>query len=201
MKKLITFILIQVFISGLLLNAQKITLQKGSFGFIKDQKSLLATFDYSNMSVGKFEKEDDYIADKMAAYNKDEPGKGERWLTAWKGDRASRYEPKFEQLFNQYGSKIGLSASRTASDAQYEINIHTEFTESGFNVYLMRQPAFINVIVTFKNISSGEEVAVLKVVKCPGRDVMGFDYDTGVRIEEAYAKLGKAVAGYILKQK
>ncbi|MCX6328643.1 MAG: hypothetical protein NTZ85_03875 [Bacteroidia bacterium] len=201
MKKLLTVLLIQMLASGLILNAQKITVQKGSFNFIKGQKNLLVTYDYSNMSVGKFDKEEDYIADKMAAYNKDEAGKGEKWLASWKSDRESRYEPKFESLFNQYGSKIGLSVSRTATDAQYEVNIHTVYTESGFNVYLTRKPAHINAVVTFKNISTGEEVAVLKADNCPGRDAMGYDYDTGVRIEEAYAKLGKAVAAYIAKQK
>lgn len=200
MRKLIFFLLIQVFLTGSLLNAQKISVQKGSFDFIKGQKSLLATFDYSNMGVGKFDKEDDYIADRVAAFNKNEAGKGEKWLNSWKSDRESRYEPKFETLFNENGSKVSLRVGKKPADAQYEINIHTVFTEPGFNVGVMRKNAFINVIVTFRKIASGDEVAVLKIEKCPGRDVFGADFDTGVRIEEAYAKLGKAVAVYLVKQ-
>jgi hypothetical protein len=201
MRKLLTFILIQIFVSGLLLNAQKITVQKGSLSFIKGQKTLLATFDYSNMAVGKFAKEDDYLADKAAAYNKDEAGRGDKWKASWKTDRASRFEPSFEELFNKYCSKIGLSTSSKATDAKFEINIHTLFTEPGFNIYVTRKPALINVIVTFKNISTGEEVCVLKIDKSPG-NVMGMaDYDTGSRIEQAYAKLGKSLAAYLVKQK
>ena len=200
MKKLFIALLIPMLASGLILNAQKITVEKGSAGAVKGQK-MLATFDYSNMAVGKFATEDEYIAKKSADYNKDEAGKGEKWATSWKGDRATRYEPKFEELINKYGEKAGISASRTATDAKFEVNVHTIFTEPGFNIGVVRKPAYINVIITFRDISSGQEVAVLKVEDCPGQDATGYDFDTGVRIEESYAKLGKALAAFITKQK
>jgi len=200
MKKLFIALLIPMLASGLILNAQKITVEKGSAGAVKGQK-MLATFDYSNMAVGKFATEDEYINKKSADYNKDEAGKGDKWAVSWKGDRATRYEPRFEELINKYGEKAGISASRTATDAKFEVVVHTIFTEPGFNVGVMRKPAYINVIVTFKDLSSGQEVAVLKVENCPGQDAMGYDFDTGVRIEESYAKLGKALAAFITKQK
>ncbi|MCU0457383.1 MAG: hypothetical protein MUE74_13900 [Bacteroidales bacterium] len=200
MKKLFVAVFVLMLSSGLMLDAQKISIQKGSLGVIKGQK-MLATFDYSGMAVGKFDKEDDYIAKKMEDYNKDEAGKGDKWATSWKGDRERRYEPKFEELFNKYGEKPGVSAFRSATDAKYEVNIHTIFTEPGFNVGVMRKPAYIDAIVTFKDRASGEEVAVVKVDNVPGMDAMGYDFDTGVRIEESYAKLGKSLAGFIAKQK
>jgi hypothetical protein len=200
MKRLLSFILIQFLISGFLLNAQKISVKKGSLDFLKGQKSLLVTFDYSNMAVGKYDKEDDYIAKKVGDYNKSEAGKGDKWKETWKSDRASRYEPKFESLFNEYSSKIGLTGKRDVADAKFEMNIHTTFTEPGFNIGVTRKNAFINLVITFKNISTGEEVAVMEVNNCPGRDVFGYDFDTGYRLEEAYAKLGKSLAGYIIKQ-
>jgi hypothetical protein len=200
MKKLFTAVFILMISSGLMLDAQKISIQKGSLGAIKGQK-MLATFDYSGMAVGKFDKEEDYIAKKMEDYNKDEAGKGDKWAASWKGDRERRYEPKFEELFNKYGEKPGVSAFRSATDAKYEVNIHTIFTEPGFNVGVMRKPAYIDAIVTFKDRTTGEEIAVLKVDNVPGMDAMGYDFDTGVRIEESYAKLGKSLAGFIAKQK
>jgi hypothetical protein len=33
----------------------------------------------------------------------------------------------------------------------------------------------------------------------PGAQAMGFDYDTGTRIAESYAKGGKMLAGFITK--
>lgn len=198
---MLSLILIQLLIAGSMLNAQKISVKKGNLGFLKGQKSLLVTFDYSNMAVGKFDKEEDYIAKKVEDYNKSEAGKGDKWREAWKNDRASRYEPKFEELFNEYASKTGITGKRDVADAQFEMNIHTTFTEPGFNIGITRKPAFIDLVITFKNIASGEELAVLEVDNCPGRDAFGYDFDTGYRIEEAYAKLGKSLAGYIAKQR
>lgn len=198
---MLSLILIQVLIAGSMLNAQKISVKKGNLGFLKGQKSLLVTFDYSNMAVGKFDKEEDYIAKKVEDYNKSEAGKGDKWREAWKNDRASRYEPKFEELFNEYASKTGITGTRDVTDAQYEMNIHTTFTEPGFNIGITRKPAFIDLVITFKNTASGEELAVMEVNNCPGRDAFGYDFDTGYRIEEAYAKLGKSLAGYIAKQR
>lgn len=201
MKRMLSLILIQLLIAGSMLNAQKISVKKGNLGFLKGQKSLLVTFDYSNMAVGKFDKEEDYIAKKVEDYNKSEAGKGDKWREAWKNDRASRYEPKFEELFNEYSSKTGITGKRDVADAQFEMNIHTTFTEPGFNIGITRKPAFIDLVITFKNIASGEELAVMEVDNCPGRDAFGYDFDTGYRIEEAYAKLGKSLAGYIAKQR
>jgi len=74
MKKLLIVLLIPMLASGLILNGQKISVQSGKVGVVKGQK-MLATFDYSGMAVGKFDKEDDYIAEKSAEYNKKEAGK------------------------------------------------------------------------------------------------------------------------------
>ncbi len=200
MKKILGILVIQALISGVCLNAQKIKMEKGSLDFLKGQKSLMISYDYSNMGVGKFEKEEDYIAKKTADYNKSEAGKGDKWAESWKADRAGRYEPKFEKLFNEYTEKIGLTANKDVTDAQYEMEVHTTFTEPGFNVGVTRKNAYIDAVVTFKNISTGKEEAVVTVYACPGRDVFGYDFDTGYRIEEAYAKLGKSMAGFILKQ-
>ncbi len=199
MKKTVLLVLAAMLLSGLSMNAQKMALKSGSFDFLKDQKTLLVKYDYSNLGVGKFDKEDDYVSKKMADYNKDEAGKGEKWKEAWFNDRSGRYEPKFELLFNENMVSRGLKCDQNASDTKYLMVVHTSFIEPGFNIGVTRKPAYINVEVTFKDIASGKEVAVLTVQNCPGRDAMGFDYDTGYRIEEAYAKLGKSVAAFINK--
>lgn len=199
MKKSFFLILIIALFSAPFVNAQKMVLKNGSFDFIKDQKTVLVEYDYSNLGVGKFDKEDDYITKKMAEYNKDEAGKGDKWKEAWFNDRAGRYEPKFELLFNENMAARGLKCDKAASDAKYVMVVHTTFIEPGFNVGVTRKPAYINVEIFFKEAASGKELAVLSVQNCPGRDAMGFDYDTGYRIEEAYAKLGKSVAAFINK--
>ena len=200
MRKLFLMALALSYLSSMSLSAQKLVLKSGSFDFLKGQQSILVEYDYSNLSVGKYDKEDDYVKQKTADYNKSEAGKGDKWKEAWFNDRASRYEPKFELLFNENMAAKNLKCDKAASDAKYAMFIHTTFIEPGFNVGITRKPAFINVEIKFTEVGSDKELAVVTVQNCPGRDAMGFDFDTGYRIEEAYAKLGKSMAGFIGKK-
>jgi hypothetical protein len=199
MKKTISLFLVGALLSLVCINAQKMELKSGSLDFLKDQKVITAHFDYSDLGVGKYDKEEDYITKKVADYNKDEAGKGDKWKEAWFNDRPGRYEPKFELLFNENMAARDLKCDRSGTDAKFTMILHTTFIEPGFNVGVTRKPAYINVDVIFKETASGKDLAVLSVQNCPGRDAMGFDYDTGYRIEEAYAKLGKSVAAFINK--
>jgi hypothetical protein len=199
MKKLFVFVLVLAMVPGAMLNAQKIKMTSGSLDFLKGQTSLLVKYDYSNMAVGKYTNEAEYIAQKKEDYNKKEAGQGDKWAEAWVADRSAKFEPKFEELFNDYCTKKGLTCSQTATDAEYEMTVHTTFTEPGFNVGVMRENAYINAEITFKKIADDQEVAVMDVEKCPGGGAMGYDFDTSFRIGEAYAKLGKSLAGLVLK--
>lgn len=199
MKKFIFIAFSLMLMSGIALQAQKITLKSGGFDYLKGQKTILVKYDYSGMAVGKFDTEEEYVAEKTAGYNKDEAGKGDKWKTAWNEDKANRYEPKFEELFNKVMDAEGMKCDKAAKDAKYQIVVHTTFIEPGFNVGVMRKDASLNAEIKIIEISSGKEMAFVTVTGCPGRGGMGYDFDTGFRIEEGYAKLGKSMAGYILK--
>jgi len=199
MKKILVLVLVFAMVSIAMLDAQKIKMKSGSLDFLKGQTNLLVKYDYSNMAVGKFTDEAEYIAQKKAEYNKKEAGKGDKWAEAWIADRSAKYEPKFEELFNEYCSKKGLTCSQTTADAEYQMVVHTLFTEPGFNVGVMRQNAYIDVEISFTKIADSEEAAVMSVDNCPGTGAMGYDFDTSFRIGECYAKLGKSLAGLVLK--
>jgi len=190
MKKIVLFALFQLVISGMILNAQRVELKSGSFDFLKDQKTMLVKYDYSNMSVGKYDKEDDYIKDKVKEGNDAEPGKGDKWKEDWFGKRKSAYEPSFEELFNKGMAKKGLTVSQTATDATYLVTVHTTFTDVGYFIGISSKPSYISAEITFTRISTGEKVAVVTMEKCPG--IGG--------IKEGYAKLGKSLAAFILKK-
>ena len=189
MKKIVFIAFIQILFAGFCLQAQKITLKSGSVNVLKGQKTLLVEYDYSNMSVGKFDKEADYIDQKVTEGNAAESGKGDKWKKDWFDKRSAAYEPSFEELFNKYAEKSGLSCSKSAKDATYVMNIHTVSTDVGYYIGVSSKPSYISAEITFKKASSGENVAVIGVEKCPG--VGG--------IKEAYAKLGKILAPYLEK--
>jgi len=177
---------------GLGAQAQKIKKKSGDISDLKNQSEMNLQFTYDNMAVGKYKEESEYVARKKEEYNKKEAGKGDTWEQAWKDDRENRFEPAFTELFTEH-------SNMTVSDkAKYTMIVHTTFTEPGFNVGVMRKNAYIDAEITIVETANPEKVvAVLLVDNAPGRDVFGYDFDTGERIKEAYAKMGKSVAKYI----
>ena len=173
--------------------SQKIKLIEGDVGVLKGQKSVTTEFTYDNMSVGKFPKEADYIAKKKSEYNEKEPGSGDKWEQAWISDRKERFEPQFRELFSKYAeiSTVGV-------DVPYTLIFKTVKTEPGWNIGISRAPAFIDAEAWIVDSKDHNKVlAKLTITKAPGRDAMGFDYETGARLQEAYAKAGKELGAYI----
>jgi hypothetical protein len=182
------------------LTAQKVKVENGKFDALKGQSKVNVSYSYENMGVGKFEKEEDYLNEKVTEKNEDEAGTGDEWKRKWMDDRESRFEPKFEELMNEYLKEEGVMVGRYP-DAKYTLVIHTTFTEPGFNVGVMRRPAYINAnIHLVETANMKQDIAMAKVEKVPGRDAMGFDFDTGYRLQESYAKLGKTFAKYLTKK-
>lgn len=198
MKKFSLLAAFFILIAGQTINAQKIKILSGSVDQIKSIKEFALEFDYSNMGVGSFEKEEDYIAKKVSEYNANDPGRGDRWAQSWVNDRSARFEPKFQELINKYAGPKGYKFHLGGSQAKGKVVVHTTWTEPGFNVYVTRRPAMINVIVTFYD-EEGKELLKIESLKNPGTSFGGADYDTGTRIQEAYAKCGKELGIFLAK--
>jgi hypothetical protein len=183
-------ILVSASVSG-----QKIKVTSGNMNALAGLTQLRIEYDYSNLGVGKYDVEQDYINDKVAEMNKKEAGTGDTWKESWFNDRPARYEPKFEELFTKYAPFI---ESGQEVDANVTMKVHTTFIEPGFNVGVARKPAYINLEISFM---SGNEILVqMDILNSPGSGGAGFDFDTGWRISEAYAKAAKSLAIYLDKQ-
>ena len=177
---------------------QKITVTQGSLAALKSQSDLNVEFTYDNMSVGKYDREEDYVNDRKAKMNDKESGTGDKWADGWENDRKDRFEPKFFELFNAGGSIV----AGYKPNAKYTMIFHTSFTEPGFNVGVMRKPAFINADVTVvETANQNNVVCKLTIMNAPGRDGMGYDFDTGYRIQESYAVCGKRLIALVKKAK
>jgi hypothetical protein len=161
---------------------------------LKGMTQLKLVFDYSDVGVGKFENEADYVAEKVEDRNKDEPGSGDAWKEDWYGDREGQYEPKFEELLNKYASWLEVGKEL---DAPIILHVHTKFIEPGFNVGVARKPAYIDLELFFEK--EGELVVSMLILKSPGSGAAGYDFDHGYRISEAYAKAAKSLAKYMDK--
>ena len=178
----------------------KIRTEQGDLGILKGQKLINIEYDYSNMAVGKFAKEQDYIDKKVVEYNEKEPGRGDKWKESWVGDRSSRFEPKFEEMLVKYLDDKNISARKNLKDAKYTLILKTVFTEPGYNIYISSEPASIDCeVLIVETVNKSNVLAKIFVGKCKGTS-MGFkDFDTGERIKESYAKCGKALGKYIIE--
>lgn len=178
--------------------SQKIKLTSGDLGFLKGETNINVEYDYENMGVGKFDKEEDYIAEKVDQYNKKEAGKGDEWKESWFADREENFEPKFEELFNKNLEKSKVEIGEFP-DAAYTMLVKTTYTEPGFNIGVARKNAHTNLEIVFINNETSEEISTLTITKSPGLGAMGYDFDSGLRIQESYAKAGKELGQYLAK--
>ena len=175
--------------------AQKIKVKEGSLDALKGTNSLKVSYDYSGFKVGK-KSEAEYIAEKKAKYNKDEAGRGDTWEKSWVADREARYQVQFKEEFEKQ-SDIKIDEN---SDDKYTLVFKTTFLEPGYNIAISRKNAEIDGeawIVETANPSN--VIAKLSVENCPGRTFGGYDYDSGARIQEAYAVAGKGLGKYLKK--
>ena len=141
--------------------------------------------------------EDEFIKDKQSELNKKESGKGDTWAKSWVSDRQSRFEPQFKEEFEkQSDAKLNTNPS-----AKYTLVMRTVHTETGYHIGISSRPAFIDAEVKIVETANPSNViAVIAVNDAPGRMAFGMDFDTGVRLSEAYAKAGKEVGKLVGKK-
>jgi hypothetical protein len=195
MKLRIPIALLMIMMCAPMVTAQKIKMTNGKISDLKGTEKIRIEYDYSDLGVGKFENEEEYVAEKVAEKNDDEAGSGDQWREAWYNDRPTRYEPKFEELLSKNTTSFECGQD---VDSDVIMQVHTTFIEPGFNVGVARKPASINLEVRF--IQGNKLLSSMLVLNSPGSGAMGYDFDAGYRIAEAYAKAGKSLGRYLEKQ-
>jgi hypothetical protein len=200
MKKISILFLMGAFLfPGITMFAQ-CKLVSGSVSVLKGQSTINLQYDYSKMAVGKFKNSDDYVASRTADMNKKKPGDGDRWAEAWKNDRASRYQPTFEKNLNEITGKFNVSCKENATDAKYTLIVRTTFIEPGFNVGITRQNAWIKLEVDLvETANAGIVLANMQMKREDSVNMMGYDFDTGSRIQSAYDRAGDHLGAFLVK--
>lgn len=180
--------------------AQNLKLTSGSLAGLKGEQTLNLEYVYDGLTVGK-EPEQEYINKKVSEMNAKEAGKGDQWLVSWKGDRERRYQPKFVELLNKQFTekKLDVHAGKNP-EAKFTLVLKTTMLDPGFNVGIMRRPAAVSTEVeVYETKERTKPVAVITILKAPGQDAMGYDFDTGQRLAEGYAKTGKELGKFLCK--
>jgi len=180
--------------------AQKLKVKDGNIKNLKEIKSYNLEFDYTNVQIPKFDSEEDFLADKMKKREEKEAGGGEKFKKSWFGDREERYRPKFTESFNKRFDDGEVSVG-VDKEATYTMLIHSTRIYAGYNVGVVRRNAEIDAVLTVYETANPDNVLFSGVyTKAQGNGAMGYDFDTGFRISECYAKLAKTFAGYLKKK-
>lgn len=199
MKKIILLLAVSLFaVTGF---SQKLKTIEGKPNCIKGDKNINIVFTYDNLKVGKME-EDAYIKREIEERDEKEEGTGEKWSIAWKKDQVERYPTKFIELFNDHGGKLfDAAVVMNAADSKYTIKVHTTFIEPGYNVGISRRPALTNHTITIYETAKPDVILhKLEMTKSPGNGAMGYDFDAGFRIQEAFAKAAKEYCQFVYKK-
>ncbi|MGB6153090.1 MAG: hypothetical protein WBG48_13990 [Pricia sp.] len=179
--------------------AQKLKIQEGDLKNLKDIKVYTMEFDYTDVMIPKFDNEEDFLKDKMDKREEKEAGDGERFKKSWFDDRPDRYHPKFIESFNKRFDDGEVQVQEDAAD--YTMKIHTTKIYPGYNVGIVRHNAEIDVTVSVYETGDDSKVLFSGNYKdVQGSGAMGYDYNSGYRISECYAKLAKTFAKDLKKR-
>lgn len=198
MKNTITLCLI-LFCTTLMF-AQKVKVTDGSFKNLKGISAYNLEFDYTDVMIPKYDSEEEFLADKMKKRDEKEAGTGAKFKASWFADREGRYEPKYIESFNKRFKKGEVKVGKDIG-AEYTMKIHTTLMWAGYNVGIVRKNSKVEATASvFKTDNPSEVVWSANYTKVEGGGAMGYDFDSGYRISEAYAKLAKEVAANIRKK-
>ncbi len=198
MKKQI--LLIAVLFCTTLMFSQKVKVTDGSFKNLKGIAAYNLEFDYTDVQIPKYDSEKEFLADKMAKRDEKEAGTGEKFKKSWFADREERYEPKFIESFNKRFDDGEVKVGKDIG-AEYTMKIHTTLLYAGYNVGVVRKNAKLEATVSvYKTGNPSNVLWAANYTKVEGGGAMGYDFDSGYRISEGYAKLAKTVAKNIQKK-
>ena len=204
MKKITISMVLCLLIAFSLNGFTQAKLLSGDMKALKGQSEVILSYDYSNMAVGKYKNADEYTADKVAEMNKKKAGSGDEWLEKWKGDRTDRFQPSFRKDFNGEVDSYSLEGKDDSPNAKYTLIIRTTFMEPGFNVSMVtsfaKKPAYIDVVADLvETANPGTVLGSVEMKKIQSKNMGGYDYDTGGRIESCYERAGEYLGKYLVK--
>ena len=171
-----------------------VSLKSGNLATLKGSKVVNVEYSYEGMKVGN-KTDQEYEREMMEKADKKSPGTGTNWLYNWQNSRVTRYQPKFEQLLNKQleARDVDLHFGNHP-EAKYTLLLKTISIKLGYNVGVAARPAFLDADAIFFETQNREnQVAVVTCRKMLGMDAMGFAFEQGWRVQESYARTGKAL--------
>jgi len=179
--------------------ADEVKLESGSLNFLKGETAICVRYIYDGMRVDD-KAEADFISFQMGEQNKGGPGKGDEWLSHWKNDRASRYQPLFEDRINKEVSKRSVHFASNESQTRYTLIVKILSIHPGWAGWgLIHDSSKIDAWASFvETARPGSALAVVGLRSVGGN---GFDYNVFGRVADAFGNCGKRLGQFLMDKK
>lgn len=210
MKK-ISFLLIAFLVALTASNSFSQKLKSGSLHHIKGEKIINITYDYSNMAVGKFATEAEYLKKAADDRNAKDPGSGDEFVSKWNAAKTEKCQPAFEEDFNNQAEDCGL-VGKSDPSAKYTLLVHITFVEQGVETVVMgtAKSASVNMSIDLVETTMPNDIiATIELdgakpkakpkMSVGGVSVSKTSYDATLRIAECFESAGKQVGKMICK--
>ncbi|WJS95846.1 hypothetical protein NYQ10_05165 [Flavobacterium johnsoniae] len=198
MKKLI---IACFFISGAIF-AQDMNVVQGNFDFLKDQKEVNVSFDYSDFTMMKEKMpEAQYVQEHKADLDKKAKGNGNIWEKKWIAAREQIWTPKFLEIANTVLTKEKKDLNfQEGLKTPYTLIVKTVWLFPGWDAGIMKQPAKVTTNLKFVD-SANKSNVLLEITsdEAPG-DQWGSNFSNESRLGEGYAKTAKSMSKLIIKK-
>jgi hypothetical protein len=145
MKKKLLFAVLLSIATMLSVSAQKF---KPAPDFLKGQREINVTFDFSNVKYGKETQAEQYKS------------KDKAWIAEWEGKRRDNFIEVFTGTLNDELKKINVTAGKLPK-AEYTIIVEVVNCYFGFYAGVMNQPAY--VIANLKIVKTGKTEVLSKI--------------------------------------
>jgi len=198
MKFIKFFLIILIGVLPILCVAQKIKDGEGQVPSLRGQKEIHVEFDYSNMTVGKYD-EKEYVAKTVKRKNKRKAKTGDWWKKEWFENRR-KFENEFLNLFNKQTRDHGLTATKSDDKAKYTMLVQTIHTEIGFDAYVVRKGAYINLDILFYEIGSEKIIGELFLDRIKEDFWGSHEYSSFGKLEGCYSTAGRKLGRHFKKQ-
>jgi hypothetical protein len=169
-------------------------LESGSTEAFRTAKTFNIQFDYSDMRVHEGISDAEYVAKKAARLNAEQAGRGDRWKEGWIGDRASLFQPKFEDEVRRALARKRLDVQvGSHPDAKYTIVVKTTYCAVWHKVGKLE----LEVLVC----ETGDRAKPLAVmsVKETYHDAWGNLHNDAYRLQTTYGMAGKDFGNYFAR--
>lgn len=198
MKKLI---IACFFISGVMF-AQDMNVVQGNFDFLKDQKEVNVSFDYSDFTMMKEKMpEAQYVQEHKADLDKKAKGNGNIWEKKWIAAREQIWTPKFLEIANTVLTKEKKDLNfQEGLKTPYTLIVKTVWLFPGWDAGIMKQPAKVTTNLKFVDSANKSNVLLEITSDEASSDQWGSNFSNESRLGEGYAKTAKSLSKLIIKK-